>query len=346
LTKAIEVAFYDGQSARRQPARLDFADGAWRVAGDFGTHRLPHAQARISEPLGQASRTLSWPDGAHCEIDDLDGFAALLAQAGGRASPVVAMQSRWIWAVAAVVGLVATLAFGYVVVLPWGAEQVARRIPDSAVRSLSAEILQSLDKHVLEPSAVEPARQQALRERLAALLPGPDRVATERIHFRRSKRLPPNAFALPSGDIVVFDSLVELAGSDDEVLAVLAHETGHVASRHGIRQMLQSAVVSTAVAVYLGDVSSLASGVGTLLLESRYSREFEREADRFAADTLMTAGLSPELLATMLEKLEASRRAGGGETQRESGRPVGVDLLSTHPETAERVAALRALAGR
>lgn len=342
---SIQVTYFDGRTTRRQLARLDFVDGAWQISGDFGTQRLPHSQARISEPLGRASRTLSWPDGAHCEIDDHQGFEALLQSAGIGNSAVVALQSRWIWAVGALLGLVATVAFSYLVVLPWGAEHIARRIPDSAIRSLSSEIMKSLDEHLLEPSELEPERQQALRARMIALLPAQGSQAAERIHFRRTKRLPPNAFALPSGDIVVFDSLVKLADSDDEVLAVLAHETGHVAERHGLRQMLQSTVVSTVVAVYLGDVSSLASGVGTLLLESRYSREFEREADRFAAETLIAAGLSPELLATMLEKLESSRRRGNDKAN-DANPPSAIDLLSTHPETAERAAALRALANR
>ena len=336
MSPPIAVDYYDGHSARRNRAHLDFVDGHWRLRGDFGERRLPHAEATISEPLGNASRSLRWPDGAHCEISDHAGFERLLQAAGLRASPVVVLQSRWLWAIAAVAGFVAIAVFAYASVLPWAAEQVARRIPDSAIDGLSREILESMDQHLLQPSKLDEERQQALRERFSALAPTGSAVDLQRIHFRASKRLPPNAFALPGGDIVVFDSLVELGASDDEVVAVLAHEAGHVARRHGLRQMLQTTVVSTVVTVYFGDISALASGVGALLLESRYSREFEREADDYAADALLAAGKSPELLATMLEKLERGRRG------KAAGSAPAADLLATHPDTAERAAALRA----
>ncbi|HEY5763009.1 MAG TPA: M48 family metallopeptidase [Rhodocyclaceae bacterium] len=340
MSTPIAVDYYDGHSARRNRARLDYVDGHWRIRGDFGERLLPRAEATISEPLGQASRSLRWPDGAHCEIADHAGFDQLLQVAGVRATPVVALQSRWLWAIGALAGFIVIVAFTYVSLLPWAAEHLAQRIPDSAVDSLSREILKSMDQHVLQPSKLDEARQQALRERFSALpLPG-KAIDHQRVHFRASKRLPPNAFALPSGDIVVFDSLVKLAASDDEVIAVLAHEAGHVAQRHGLRQMLQTTVVSTVITVYFGDISALATGVGALLLESRYSREFERDADDYAADALLAAGKSPELLATMLEKLERSRRGKSADSA------PGVDLLATHPDTAERTAALRARAGR
>lgn len=146
----------------------------------------------------------------------------------------------------------------------------------------------------------------------------------------------PNAFALPSGDIVVLDQLVELAENDDEVAGVIAHELGHVAYRHGLRQLIQSSVVSFVVGIYFGDVSSLAASFGALALESRYSREFEHEADAYGARSLLAAGLGSEPLAAMLERMEKAHAEKGGKASRES-------LLSSHPDTAERVARLRAM---
>ena len=48
------------------------------------------------------------------------------------------------------------------------------------------------------------------------------------LEFRHGGYIDANAFALPSGIIVMTDELVELAKSDDELISVLAHEIGHV----------------------------------------------------------------------------------------------------------------------
>lgn len=335
MSRAIEVSFFDGKSARRQRALLAVQDGAWLLRGEFGSRNGRVDEVEMSEPLGGAPRTLRWPDGAACEVADHAGLAELLAELGQRPSAVVHLQSRWRWAIGAIAGLLLSVALAYFYALPWAAELVARNLPAAVGETLSEQVMATLDEHMLQPSRLPPARQRELQQRFAALLAASPAMPACRLHFRVAPKLPPNAFALPAGDIVLFDSLVELAASDEEILAVLAHEAGHVAHRHGLRQMLQSAVVSAAAAIYLGDVSSLAAGFGTLLLESNYSREFEREADRFAAAALTAAGIAPERLADMLEKLSREERKGE--------RPaIDATLLSTHPDTAERIAALRA----
>ena len=83
-----------------------------------------------------------------------------------------------------------------------------------------------------------------------------------------------NAFALPNGTIVVTDDLVKLAEHDDELVAVLAHEIGHVVSRHALRRVLQDSGVMLLVAGITGDIvsiSSLAAALPTLLIEAKYS---------------------------------------------------------------------------
>lgn len=329
MSLRVEAAYFDGRTARRQPATLTLAGADWCLSGDFGERRGAVAELRVSEPLGRAPRTLHWPDGAYCEVHDAAGFAALLAAAGQRPSAVVVLQGRMRWAVAALVALLALVWLGYVQALPWAAEAVAARLPDRVVGRLSAEVLATLDGHLLHPSALPAVRQQAIAQAMARLASAAAPLPPYRLHFRRAPDLPPNAFALPGGDIVVFDSLVALADSDAEVVAVLAHELGHVAHRHGVRQMLQSTVVSAVTGLYLGDVSSLVAGFGALVLESRYSREFEREADRYGARLLGAAG--------MLAKLDTPR-AGANE-----GGAVPA-LLATHLDTAARIAALRGAA--
>ena len=127
-------------------------------------------------------------------------------------------------------------------------------------------------------------------------------------------------------------SCIRLAGSEDEVIAVLAHELGHTAERHGLRMVLQGSAVGMFLTFYVGDVSSLLAAAPTALLQARYSRDMEREADDYGAAMLRENGLSPALLASMLERLEKAHGNKGGDVP---------EYLSSHPETDARIRALR-----
>jgi Zn-dependent protease with chaperone function len=323
--------FFDGHTPRRQAVELLAENDEIVVRGAFGERRTPRAQVEISEPLGRAPRLLRLPDGAVCEIADHRAFADWLAAAGFADSPVVRLQARWSWAVAALAAAVLVLLAAYFWGLPAASKALAPRVPESVVQSLSKYTLNFLDQHMLRPSRLPQARQDELRAHVATVLQAQPGRPAYRLLFR-SAPMGPNAFALPNGDLVVFDELVALAKNDDEVAGVVAHELGHVAYRHGLRQLIQSSVVSFVAGLYLGDLSSLASGLAVLTLESRYSRDFELEADAYAAAAMRAAGRSTEPLVAMLERMEA----GAGHQGR-----GGWDGLSSHPDTAERIRRLR-----
>jgi Zn-dependent protease with chaperone function len=161
-------------------------------------------------------------------------------------------------------------------------------------------------------------------------------VSHSRIEFRRSEALGANALALPSGVVVVTDGLVALAKDTDDVVAVLAHEVGHLEGRHSMRAIVQSALVSGLIMLVVGDVSALAAAAPAALLNARYSRDLEREADAYASDALRAIGVRPTRLADMLERMEAEHSKAGRE-----GPTDAFSYLSTHPTTEERLTALR-----
>lgn len=330
----IGASYFDGQSTRRQPAELLVAGDEIVARGAFGERRAGRGGVEISEAMGHSPRFVRFPDGTAFEVADLEAFAHWLAEAGFADSPVVRLQKRWSWALGALAAT-AALVFGfYFLGLPALARVLAPAIPDSARQSLSRQTLSFLDDQLLAPSALDPARRAGLERHVRALLPAGDGVPAYRLHFRASS-LGPNAFALPGGDIVILDQLIELARNDDELAGVVAHELGHVVHHHGMRQLIQSSVVAFVLGVYLGDVSSTAASLGALVLESRYSRQFEFEADAYGGGAMRAAGRGAEPLAAMLERLEAAHGAGG--------RQAGWAGLSSHPETAERIRRLRAM---
>jgi Zn-dependent protease with chaperone function len=123
---------------------------------------------------------------------------------------------------------------------------------------------------------------------------------------------------------------------------VLAHEVGHVRHRHGMRMLVQFALLGTVTGLAIGDFSSLLAAVPALLGQMAYSRDFEREADAESVRLLRTAGISPDVMVAFFERVDAWRRSKAGQL-------VGADFdpgiaFSSHPADAERIAFFRAAA--
>jgi hypothetical protein len=119
------------------------------------------------------------------------------------------------------------------------------------------------------------------------------------------------------------------------LLAVLAHEAGNVAHRHGVQRIIQDSLLIFAVRAVTGDVSGTSElflGLPVVLTELACSREFEREADRYALDYLASQSVSSRHFARLMRRIEAHQRPEGPDLQ---GR--WANYLSTHPLTAERL---------
>jgi len=159
------------------------------------------------------------------------------------------------------------------------------------------------------------------------------------LEFRDSAFIGPNAFALPGGTIVITDAMIKTAQSPEEVLAVLAHEIGHVESRHALRHVLQSSAVGVVAASVTSDAASLSvavAGLPVLLAQTKYSRDFEAEADEYGFQLLKQHQLSPDAFASLMERL----------TQKQESTERAYAFLSTHPVTAERIKRAREAAGQ
>ncbi|MGD9944997.1 MAG: M48 family metallopeptidase [Burkholderiaceae bacterium] len=327
---SVEGLYFDGRSTRPAPVVLTLVGDSLQISG--GVERSePLAALRLSEPMGTAPRLISFGDGAQIEVRDHAGFTRLLQASRQRDSAVVRW-GRTPRAVAmALIGLLLLGWFGWQHGLPWAARHAAPWIPQNVVEGLSQHTLQLLDSQLLKPSKGDEARQRAIEEALRDMAFIDGRPIEHRLLFRAAPRIGANAFALPDGTLVVTDELVELADGNEEVLAVLAHELGHVHERHGLRLLLQSTAAALLMSWYLGDFSGWLATGSTVLAQAAYSRDMETAADDFAARLLNAQGQSSEALATMLEKLLASDERKTDDTS----------WLSSHPQTAQRVQRLR-----
>ena len=207
----------------------------------------------------------------------------------------------------------------------------------------------------MQPSKLPLDEQARLRDAFSQALGAqpPGGLPAWQLVFRKSRlvgTLGPNAFALPGGTMVMTDEMVELVGGDDKAItAALAHEWGHVRHRHGLRMLVQATALAGVTSVVLGDFSTLLASVPLLLGQASYSRAAEKEADAEAVRILTAAGISPDVMVTLFDKLQAKREvASGGSVEKDvpgkvdSTQPSWLGIaFASHPSDAERTAYFR-----
>jgi Zn-dependent protease with chaperone function len=206
--------------------------------------------------------------------------------------------------------------------------------------------MKGLSAPLFLPSKLGDVEREAIRRDLEATLKAAGQPMP-RLEFR-SFVAGPNAFALPGNTMVLTDEMVKLAASTKDpaaaLLGVLGHEYGHIKHRHPLRQFVRGTVLSILAAWWIGDVSSVLATAAPVLLATRYSRDFEREADREGAALLKGAGRSVEPLIELFAMME-QRPPGKGASGPEGKSSRALDYFSSHPGTGERIRNLRGQGG-
>jgi Zn-dependent protease with chaperone function len=336
-TATLPGVYYDGRQPIGLSATLVFAGREATLIGAQLSRRQAVRQLRVSPRVGRADRFIALPDGGQFQCAD-GPLLDRLPQEQRSEGPVAWLEARLSAALAGVAIVALLSLFGYFYGLPAAAERVVAHIPVETERALGDEVLAWLDNNKwFQPSQIGDGMEFFIRRDFAELSRGLPLESHYRLEFRHSPFLGPNAIALPGGTIVITDAMVNEAESLEEIAAVLAHEIGHVERRHALRHLLQDSAIAVAAATITADAASLSvavAGLPALLAQTKYSREFETEADEFAFQLLKQRGRSPEAFATLMERLV-------GEAD-EAERSFA--FLSTHPVTAERIQRARAAA--
>ncbi len=326
--------YFDGKSSMPYAVTIECDDRFLRVREKDALFDLKISlnNCIIDPPLGKTTQTIRLPGGAVCEVEDSDVLSVINVMAGKNRGMrfVHFIESRWKLVVLSLSALVLFVLLFNVYAIPYFARKIAYATPHAVAEELSYQTMKILDKNFLRPSNLESIKITELEEKFQGLLIDLDFDDFHyRLEFRKSSIIGPNAFALPSGQIVITDELINLSESDRELEGILLHEIGHVQERHGLRMAIQNAGMFLIVAALLGDlteISSVAASLPTILARSEYSREFEREADRFAALYFIRKGWNIKPMQDILQRITKNMPNFPGES-----------VLSTHPVIQERI---------
>lgn len=172
--------------------------------------------------------------------------------------------------------------------------------------------------------------------RLRKLTKHLDGVNEEPLDFKVYKNDEINAFACANGSVRIYSGIMDVM-TDDELLGVIGHEMGHVALHHTRKQMQKQMLTSATLAGLASTSETVAAltdsqlgALGEVILNAKFSRDMETEADDYGYNYLCEAGKNPWAMVQSFEKME--------QLSGSTGERGGVmNLFSSHPETAKRI---------
>ncbi|EJK80143.1 MULTISPECIES: M48 family metallopeptidase [Rhizobium] len=328
-------------SSRAIPARLVDMGGSLTVLSDEEDEKDKRlawgirSDIEISPRVGSIPRRIVFGNESVFETRDNDAIDVYLQGRGEKRSGFVhrleIVRPRMIAFAVATIVLASTI---YHYALPALVEVAVLVTPPVVPEIMSAGTLKTLDQTALSPSKLSEDRRKDISDRFEKIAAQAEGGAGRyKLNFRDGGIIGPNAFALPDGNLVLTDQLVDLAGSDTEMItAVLGHEIGHVEYKHSLRQLYRAAGVAGLVMLIAGDVGSgvqdvLTQGGGLLALS--YSRSAEAQADRRSVELMQAAGMDPTALSRFFDFLETKLNDHSDTS-----------MLSTHPGTPERKQAI------
>ncbi len=328
--------YYDGQSSVQTAVTVTFyQSGKVLIEGESVKLDTTIEQLSIAPRLASTTRNIFLANGAKLETDDNDAldrvsrffdknvFHALLHK----------LEKNWHYPLIALMLTIVFIWGSIEYAVPLAAKWAVKGIPENVEKNLGKQLLSTLDKSLFSPTTIDKDKQLHLQNRFKVMLTTVNNAYPYRIMLRSSKQMGANALALPGGIIIITDDLIKLAENEQQIIAVLAHEMGHIEYQHGLRSIFQDSLTALFMAGVLGDITSITSlsvALPTILIESRYSQEFELEADQYSKDLLQKQEIKLDQFIRILSLLEKSK---GAESE--------FDYLSSHPAMNKRLSILQ-----
>jgi len=373
--------YYDGKSANAWPVRLFlqptqmemvFSDGH-RVAWSYSAVKLSRAGSR--GPIRMERKTVqndSLPEALVIENPDFLQAAHEVAPnaLGNLWNRPHQRRLRYLLLILALVIIPPFLFSLWVYGIPATTDYIAEHVPPEWEENLGQNYVHNLFKEPLkEPDEKTRKALDIITERLLKTVPN----QPYHFHVYVHPADVVNAFALPGGTIVIFQGLINASETPEELAGVLAHEFQHVLKRHSTRAIIRSEAIHFLLLIVSGNSDSMTNVIleaGSVLEFLRFSRALETEADAEGMKMMLAAGVDPQGMVRMYEKLEKAhaseseeddekdpeketpaKNSGGepsgeldSEEDEDSLLPEWMKYLSTHPATQERVEKLKTMA--
>lgn len=322
-----KARYYDGQSTK--PFTVDITlleTGIELIYTDYENtyHKLFWERAQIKEAdLSAGAVILRYGDAfpyQQLEVTDQQFIRAYRSYAHIRGIKRWAHFPTFTTLSVLVLAFIGMMVATYLWVLPFATDQVAKRFPVEYEVKIGNQMFEGM----LQDAKIDSSKSAAINGFFRQL-----HIETQypvRIVVVSDSVV--NAFAMPGGNIVVYDAILTNMKHPNELAALLGHEFSHVQLKHVTRNIFRTLGSSLFISVIFSD----ANGIMNLIIENAqqlknlsYSRELEHEADENGLAVLKQNRLSPIGMINLFKHLKEAQ-------------PFEVDeTLSTHPDLDSRI---------
>ena len=216
----------------------------------------------------------------------------------------------------------------YIWLVPLLAERLAKRVPISYEERLGDEIY-----NALQPTFNIDAEKTAYINDFFRELQINSKY---NIRITVVKENVANAFAMPGGNIIVYDKILAEMDTYDELAALLSHEFTHVNERHATRALFRQQSSSLFISIVFGDVGTIGNVIASNADELKglaYSRSREKDADLKGLKILSERKIDCNGFVGLFELLKK-------ETERVGDQPA--EWISSHPDLDRRINYIKA----
>lgn len=285
----------------------------------------------ISSRVANIPRVLEKEGFFTLEIADNDAIDAYLKRYGNKKNIIHMLEKKMRYSLLFLL-MIFVLVYGYFM---YGtaliASLLAPIIPDKYVEYLGQESFEYIDKNFLFQSRLSEKEKKLVQNSFARV----EKNGKYKLFIRSSSSwIGANALALPNGYIIITDEMAELTAFNKDALSgIFAHEMAHVDKKHSLKNIAQTSLSSLAIFLFSGDISSGLATLSSTLLYSKYSREFEEEADNEAIKRLNSLHISTVPLARVLHKIAKESKLEEDENYH---------YFSSHPDMYQRIEKFKA----
>jgi beta-barrel assembly-enhancing protease len=152
-----------------------------------------------------------------------------------------------------------------------------------------------------------------------------------------------NALALLGGNIIIFEGLLKVADSPEEIAGLLAHEVQHIFLKHSTRGILRNLASGMLLALVRRDANTVMEGVVGIagqLNTLGFSRKMETEADIKGIELMLEAKINPKGMLSIFKKLlkeELKLEENKKNSSISKNAKEVFSYLSTHPSAKIRI---------
>ncbi len=339
-------ALFDGQSAQKHPVQIELTPHhisiaipdcpavSWSYSNlRWAAETTPfHIEYEVETPEGKRLQTLV--------VEDPDFYENCIQIAPNKFSRTL-KSNNFNWRIFSA-GIFVLLLFFYgafKIVPRYLADQFANKIPVEWEETLGDAVLSAFPIEKNPDPKVISLLQNILRL-LKQSRPEPTPYNLK-VFILPTKKI--NALALPGGNIIIFEGLLKLADSPEELAGVLAHEAQHIFLKHSTQGILRNFASGMLLALVMGDANVVMDGIVNIagqLNTLGLSRKMEIEADSKGMQLMLQAKINPQGMLTIFEKLlkEELKLKENKEDSSTSKKAKKIfSYLSTHPSAKSRL---------